>query len=103
MTNDSIVFVVEFAFWIVSNVYRKDSPMSSMLVEAYSQQLVANLNPMNQAIGSMISQSVQQGQVSLLTQKANTGKEIFKIGQELKGEQVMEEFYSKLLNQLVTS
>lgn len=76
--------------------------MSNMLVEAYSQQLVSNLNPMNQAIGSMISQSVQQGQVSLLKQKADAGKEIFKTGEEFQDNDTMSQFYAKLLQQLVS-
>lgn len=75
----------------------------NMLVEAYSQQLVANLNPMNQAIGSLVSQSVKTGEVNLIKSKAVAGDEIFTFTEKYKDNATMSGFYDKLLNQLVNA
>jgi hypothetical protein len=71
-----------------------------MLVEAFSNQLVSNMNPMNQAIGSMIAQQSRLGEVNLIKTATDVGIDIDKARRSDDNSEELNAFLTKQMQRL---
>lgn len=75
---------------------------ASMLVQAFSNQMVENMNPMNQAIGSMIGQQSRLGEVNLIKVATDVGIEIDKSRRSTENSEELNAFLTKQMQRLAS-